>query len=154
MGPPSGGSSVAILDTNFLIDINANRPEAVEKAREIERDGRPRRIPRVVTFELWVAVGKGSRTEHNREKFERLLDGLPQVDLTASIAKRAGEIEGRTQAADQNDVGVGTADAVIAATAVELGEPVITDDRTDFVERIQTQAPAQVPGLDIERYTD
>lgn len=108
---------MAVLDTNFLIDIDANRPEAIEKAREIERDGRIRRVPRIVMFELWVAVGKGTETEHNREKFERLLDGLPQVDLTASIAKRAGEIEGRTQAADPNGTGVGAADATIAATA-------------------------------------
>lgn len=141
---------MAILDTNFLIDIDNNRPAALEKAREIEREGRSRRIPRIVMFELWVAVGEGTRTEHNREKFERLLDGLPQVDLTAPIAKRAGEIEGEAQATDHNDVGVGSADAIIAATALELEEPVVTDDRKDFVNRIQQQAG--VSGLNVELY--
>jgi len=77
-----------ILDTNFLIDIDNNRPDAIKKAQQIERAGRPRRVPRIVMFELWVAVGKGTHTEHNRQKFERLLDGLPQVELTATIAKR------------------------------------------------------------------
>lgn len=139
-----------ILDTNFLIDLDNDRPEAIEKAREIERAGLPRRIPRIVIFELWVAVGKGSRTEHNRQKFERLLDGLPQAELTTPIARRAGELEGETQAADQNDVGVGSADAIIAATAIELAEPVVTDDRTDFVNRIQGQAG--VSELDVELY--
>ncbi|WP_251341356.1 PIN domain-containing protein [Haloplanus halophilus] len=139
-----------ILDTNFLIDLDNDRPEAIEKARRIEREGLPRRVPRIVMFELWVAVGKGTRTEHNRRKFERLLDGLPQVELTASIAKRAGEIEGETQAADPNDIGVGSADAIIAATAIDVGEPVVTDDERDFVTRIQEQAG--VSELEVELY--
>ncbi|WP_053947159.1 PIN domain-containing protein [Halolamina sediminis] len=138
-----------ILDTNFLIDIDANRPEAIEKAREIEDAGVPRRVPHVVVFELWTAVGKGNETEANRRKFERVLDGLPRAETTDSIVKRAGEIEGRVQAADPNDSGVGVADAVIAATAVHLGEPVVTDDG-DFRRRIKEQA--NVDTLEIEEY--
>lgn len=141
---------MAILDTNFLIDLDNNRPQAVEKAREIERKGDPRRVPRIVITELWIAVGKGSKTEHNRGKFERLLAGLPQTDLTGTIAKRAGEIEGATQATDPNDIGVGLADAIIAATALEFDEPVVTDDRKDFVNRIQDQA--EIPELVVDLY--
>jgi tRNA(fMet)-specific endonuclease VapC len=140
---------VVVLDTNFLIDIDNDRSEAIEKAREIERSGKPRRVPRIVITELWVAIGKGTETEHNREKFERLLGGLPQVDLTEPIAKRAGEIEGEAQSSDQNDVGVGMADAILAATALEFDEPIVTDDG-DFVKRIQ-----KLPGcaaLDVDRY--
>lgn len=139
-----------ILDTNFLIDLDNDRSEAIEKARRIEREGLPRRVPRIVIFELWVAVGKGTHTEHNRRTFERLLDGLPQVELTAPIAKQAGKIESETQAADPNDIGVGTADAIIAATGIELAEPVVTDDKRDFVHRIQEQAG--VSALDVELY--
>mgnify|MGYP000179116402 CR=1 FL=1 len=138
-----------ILDTNFLIDIDANRPDAIEKAREIEDAGVPRRVPHVVVFELWTAVGKGSETEANRGKFERVLDGLPRAETTDAIVKRAGEIEGRVQAADPNDGGVGVADAVIAATAVHVGEPVVTDDG-DFRRRIKEQA--NVDALEIEEY--
>ena len=99
--------------------------------------------------ELWIAVGKGSRTEHNREKFERLLSGLPQVDLTAPIAKRAGEIEGQVQSLDENGAGIGLADAVIAATALEFDEPVVTDDETDFVTRIREQAGVSELAVDL-----
>lgn len=138
-----------ILDTNFLIDIEANRPEALEQAREIEANGSPRRVPHVVVFELWVAVGKGTETESNRRTFERVLNGLPRVELTDAVVKRAGEIEGRVQAADPNDSGVGVADAVIAATALHLDEPVVTDDG-DFRRRIKEQAG--VDSLRIEEY--
>ncbi|WP_311172561.1 PIN domain-containing protein [Halobellus ordinarius] len=141
---------MVVLDTNFLIDLDSNRPAAIEKAREIERAGRPRRVPRIVITELWIAVGKGTETEQNRQKFEQLLAGLPQVDLTAPIAKRAGEIEGQTQLSDGNGVGVGMADAIIAATAIELDEPVVTDDSTDFVTRMQEEAG--VSELQTERY--
>ena len=81
-----------------------------------------------------------NRDETEPEKFERPLAGLPQVDLTTPIAKRAGEIEGKIQSSEQNDVGIGMADEIIAATALELNEPVVTDDTTDFVTRIQTEA--------------
>lgn len=141
---------MVVLDTNFLIDLDANRPEAIDKARAIERAGVPRRVPRIVVTELWIAVGKGTQTAHNREKFERLIGGLPQVDLTAPIAKRAGEIEGQTQSADPNDIGVGLADAIIAATAIVLDEPVVTDDETDFVHRIQAQT--DTVDLDVHLY--
>lgn len=140
---------MVVLDTNFLIDLDANRPEAVEKAKSIERAGVPRRVPRIVVTELWIAVGKGTQTTHNREKFERLLAGLPQVDLTAPIAKRAGAIEGRTQAVDSNDIGVGLADAIVAATALAFDEPVVTDDG-DFATRIRDQA--EFDALKLDRY--
>jgi len=138
-----------ILDTNFLIDIEANRPEAVAKAREIEAAKRPRRVPQVVVFELWTAVGKGSQPDANRLRFERVLDGLPRAEPTDAIVKRAGEIEGRVQAADPNDSGVGVADAVIAATALHVDEPVVTDDG-DFRRRIKEQAG--VEALAVEEY--
>lgn len=140
---------MAVLDTNFLIDLDNNRPEAIEKAREIERESTPRRVPRIVITELWIAVGKGTKADHNREKFERLLAGLPQVDLTAPIAKQAGKIEGRTQSADPNGVGVGMADAIIAATGLEFDEPVVTDDETDFRNRIQNQAEITELAVDL-----
>jgi predicted nucleic acid-binding protein len=128
-----------ILDTNFLIAIDEQNPDAIETAREIEARGVSQRLPRVVITELWASVGKGDDPAGNRQKFTRLIDGFPQLDLTTPIAKRAGEIEGKAQAQDTNDVGVGIADAVIASTAIAFGEPIVTNDRTDFVERIQGQ---------------
>ncbi|PSP58229.1 hypothetical protein BRC72_06440 [Halobacteriales archaeon QH_7_66_36] len=59
------------------------------------------------------------------------------MTLTAAIAKRAGKIEGEAQATDPNGSGIGAADAIAAATALETDEPVVTDDRRDFVNRIQ-----------------
>jgi predicted nucleic acid-binding protein len=39
-----------ILDTNFLIAIEKNKPTAIRKARDIERQGIPRKVPEVVIY--------------------------------------------------------------------------------------------------------
>lgn len=124
-----------ILDTSFLIDLEQNHEAAVTKAREIEADGHPRRVPLIVIYEMFISVGKGIRTAENRERVERVLGSLPVVSANEAIARRAGRFEGEVQRAD--GMGVGPADALIAATAVEYDEPVLTDDSTDF-ERIQS----------------
>lgn len=132
-----------ILDSSFLIDIEANHEAALSKARVIEANGAPRRVPMVVVFELYISVGKGTQTETNRQNVDRVLQSLPIVGLTEPIAKRAGIIEGELQADDRGDEGIGPADAIIAATALEYEEPIVTDDPDDF---------ERVDGVAIETY--
>jgi predicted nucleic acid-binding protein len=79
------------------------------------------------------------------------LSGLPEVELTTAIATRAGEIEGRAQAADENDSGVSIVDAAIAATALEYDEAVMTRDEKDFVRRLQDGIG--LDALRVELYT-
>lgn len=128
-----------ILDTNFLIGIDNNHPGAIEKARELEAQGVPRRIPDIVVCELWISIGKGTHTESNRRDLAQVINGLPKAKLTTEISKRAGVIEGTLQALDENGSGVGIADAIIAATALEMEEPVVTDNERDFKNRIRNQ---------------
>lgn len=124
-----------ILDSSFLIDIEAEYDPALTKAQEIEAAGAPRHVPLIVVFELYISVGKGTRTDENRQTVNRVLQSLPIVGLTEPIVKRAGIIEGELQAADSGDLGIGPADAIIAATALEYAEPIVTDDSDDF-ERV------------------
>lgn len=132
-----------ILDSSFLIDIEGGSEAALTKAQEIEATGVPRRVPMVVVFELYISVGKGTRTDDNQQSVDRVLQSLPIVRLTEPIAKRAGIIEGELQADDRGDTGIGPADAIIAATALAYEEPIITDDPDDF---------QRVEGVTIELY--
>jgi tRNA(fMet)-specific endonuclease VapC len=132
-----------ILDSSFLIDIEGQREAALRKAQDIETTGAPRRVPLIVVFELYISVGKGTRTDENRQTVDRVLHSLPIVGLTEPIAKRAGIIEGELQAEDRGDEGIGPADAIIAATALEYEEPIVTDDPDDF---------ERVDGVTIETY--
>lgn len=139
-----------IVDTNFLIDLDTQIPAAVNKAQEIEQAGLSRKIPQVVISELWVSVGMGTTPAKNRRTYQRLLQGLPRADLTETIAKRAGEIHGQSKTDDPNNSGVGLVDAIIAATALQYGEPVVTNNATDFVNRIQQNLGYS--SLDVETY--
>jgi len=139
-----------ILDTNFIIDLDSRKQAARQKAREIERQNRPRRVPHPVIAELWVSVGFGGSTVQNKRRLRQTLRGLPRVGLTEQIAKRGGRIQGEAMANDPNGSGVGLEDAYIAATALEYDEPVVTDNTTDFVNRIQQNLGYS--GLDVETY--
>ncbi len=129
-----------ILDTSFIIDLQNSVADAVSKAEEIEEAGRPRRVPHVVLYELYIGVGKGIHTEDNRERLRDTLSALPTTSTTQSIAERAGVIEGELQVDDE---GVGAVDAIVAATAVEHDEPVVTSDVSHF---------ERVPGVNVETY--
>lgn len=122
-----------ILDSSFLIDIEREHEGALAKARAIEEEEHPRRVPMIVLTELYIGVGKGVRSAENRRRVERVLRSLPVVTQTESISKRAGIIEGELQAADENEEGIGLADALIAATAREYDEPIVTADPGDFL---------------------
>ncbi len=118
-----------ILDTSFLIDLQNGRDAAVAAAEEIEASGHPRRVPHVVLYELYVGVGKGSRSQANRQRVDQVVRSLVLEPTTPSIVRRAGELEGELQADDES---VGAVDAIVGATALSYGESVVTADVTHF----------------------
>jgi predicted nucleic acid-binding protein len=119
-----------ILDTDFLIDLDAGNPEAIETAAELEADGVPLRVPTIVVQELYVAVGAGSESFTNARKYEALVANKPVVGMDEAIARQAGALEGQHIASDSKP-DLGTGDAVVAATGLQYNEPVVTSDR-DF----------------------
>jgi predicted nucleic acid-binding protein len=131
-----------ILDTGFLIALDGDDPDAEETARELEARDVPLRVPTIVVQELYVAVGVGSESAKNARKFESLLENKPVVPLTDQIARRAGVIEGQHIASDTLPE-LGPADAVVAATALQLNEAVVTNDVSDFetVESLDVVTP-------------
>lgn len=120
-----------ILDTDFLVALDDEESDAVGLARRLERRDVPLRVPSVVVQELYVAVGLGSNTVENARKFESLLANKPVVDLGDPVARRAGVLEGQHIASDSKP-DLGPADAIVAATALQYSEPVVTNDVSDF----------------------
>lgn len=122
-----------ILDTNFLGALKDQDPAAQEKAAELEVSGRPLRVPTIVAYELFIPVGK---TDEERFKikdqraYQRLVANKPVVEMSESIATRAGVLEGTHQRSDSKPV-LGAGDAIVASTALEVNEPVVSDD-ADF----------------------
>jgi len=122
-----------ILDTNFLGALKDQDPGALEKAAELEESGVPLRVPTSVWFELFVPIGHTTSEEYeitDQRAYRRLLASKPTVDLTESIATRAGVLEGTHRRSDSKPT-LGPADAIVASTALEANEPVVSDD-SDF----------------------
>jgi predicted nucleic acid-binding protein len=76
-----------------------------------------------------MGVGKGVQTDENRKRVENVLSSLPLEPTTPSIARRAGKIEGELQ---KDGEAIGAVDAIVAATALDYDEPVVTADIRDF----------------------
>ena len=127
-----------ILDTAFILDLLDNLPEAHEKLDELERTGAVLKLPTMVLLELYIGIEAHTGPEEEQE-IRRILRGVPRVDMDSRIAEQTGRMIGALDpSTDKRKKG----DAVIAATAVVEGEPVVTRNVDDF-ERY---------GVDVEKY--
>ena len=133
-----------IGDTDFFIDLaHPGRPHharAAAKARDLEGRGIHIAMTAITRFELATGVEQFVRPEEERERVQSLLRSYPTHSLDGPAADRAGAIHGSLR--KRGDV-LGTADALIAAIALESREPLLTRNRKDFV---------LVPGLVLEAY--
>ena len=103
---------MTVLDTSILIDLLRQRPAA----RDFLLD--QAEIPTCSEITR-VEVMQGVRSSE-RQAAEALLATLVWVDVDERIARRAGELGRRWR---RSHPGLGVADLVIGATALELGMP-------------------------------
>jgi predicted nucleic acid-binding protein len=71
-------------------------------------------------------------SDDERRRIENLLTMYPVVPLRTATARRAGELLARADRAEDGASGVDNEDALIAATAERVGEPVLTRNTDDF----------------------
>lgn len=110
-------SKGVLLDTDVLIDhIRGRHPAQLEGSKSSV----------VTRAELFAG------NEDEEPAVEALLGRLAELEVTPSIAERAGRIRRTT--------GLDLADALIAATAIEHGLPVLSRNRRHF---------GRVPGLEL-----
>jgi len=130
-----------ILDTEFLISLRAENPDALNLAAEFEATAVPTRLPTIVLEELYVGVGAGDDANENVRRYEALIANKPIVPLDENISRRAGVLEGQHLTSDAKPT-LGPGDAIVAATGLVYNEPVVTTDG-DF---------ESVDGLQVELY--
>jgi len=133
-----------IVDTSFVLDVISDVDAAVTKEQELEAESIPLVIPSMTVLELYIGVGKVANTYDERQAVDAVLGSYPVVDMTPSVSRRAGRLLGeRLAEADEGDgPGIGKGDAVIAATALERDESVLTGD-SHF---------AMISGVTVETY--
>ena len=113
-----------IIDTSILID-NLRGGTAFDNILDaIERDNAELLLPTVVLFELYS--GRSTQNKSITDKISKLLKHFQRIQLTESIAIRAGVLF-----RDMSKQ-LGAADYIIAASALETGGEVVTLNRKHF----------------------
>lgn len=128
-----------LLDTTFLIDLMRGDDDAVGRARELEADLVQQRLSAMTLFELFYGVARSNQPEAERETVESVLSTKPVHPADNAIMRKAGRLAGEL-ASDGRAVGDG--DAVIAATAIAVDEPVLSRNVAEY-ERL---------GAEVEEY--
>ncbi|ELY51667.1 PIN domain-containing protein [Natronolimnohabitans innermongolicus] len=128
---------MACLDTPFLIDLLNGTDAAAETMTDLDDQGTRHAVSPVTAAELWIGANLGSVQEFRRT--EELLESLLWLEITRSCARRAGRIQAELIESGSE---LGFNDCLIAATAIEHGEPLVTG-ASDF---------ERVPDLRIRTY--
>lgn len=122
-----------ILDTQYLGALADRNPEARAKARELSTRRISTRVPTAVLWEAYIGIGNAADADmasRLRSVYEQLVAGRGTVDLTPSVARRAGELEGEHMKSDEL-ANLDGADSIVAAHGLLLDEPVVSND-SDF----------------------
>jgi predicted nucleic acid-binding protein len=113
-----------LLDSTFLIDHLRGSPDAVRRLREMNASGDDPIVTDITVTELWSGRRPGSEPEI--ERFLRYIEFVhpgPETARLAGVWRAEAREKGRT---------IGTPDALIAASAVDLGATVLTRNVRDF----------------------
>lgn len=129
-----------ILDTSFVIDLFDGRDDAFRKGVELAESSQVQRVPAPVVTELSYGAAFGDETAARRVK--NALRMYPVVEQDETVARRAGELLAAADERAGGENGVDRVDPTVAAVADLNGEPVVTDDVTDF----------QTLGVSVEQY--
>jgi len=120
------------LETSFLIDLlDDDVPQDVLKGVDESQDVT---VSAVAAAEVWVGAHYegGGAVETARE----LLGSLVWLDVSRTVAYRAGALQAELKREGEP---VGFLDCVIAATAIENGERLVTrDDDYERFPRLET----------------
>lgn len=108
-----------LIDTDILIDFLRQR-EYAKQLLETQAVKGPLAISVITHLEIYQ--GMKNREEAATSAF---LDGLVTITVDVLIARQAGIMLGSLRAKGKT---IGIADAIIAATALELGVPLFTNN--------------------------
>lgn len=114
-----------ILDSSYLIDLMQSDEGALAKRDELVDRGVPMAVSTLTIFE----VGTGVREGRERDSFETFVDRFTAVPVRVDVARRGASIQRRLQ---QTGDRIGKVDSLIAATALERNEPVVTRNVSEY----------------------
>lgn len=127
-----------ILDSTFINDLVRQQPVATDRLADLIGAGTPVAISTLTVFAVGVSL-RGEAEQH-RERFDGVVEEVDVVPFTAAAARHATAIQ--RELVDQGER-IGEVDVLIAGTAVERDEAVLTRNVDEF---------ARIEVLDVETY--
>lgn len=108
-----------LVDTDIAIDFLRRREYAKKLLEHWAEDGLLA-ISALTHLEIYQGIKSGEETAT-----DAFLDGLVSIDVDISIARMAGKMLGNLRSKGKT---IGIADAIIAATALHLDVPLVTNN--------------------------
>ena len=115
-----------ILDTSFILDLWADQPDAVAKARQIDARGEPIYIPTPVLYELWEGVARSERPRAEAAKVTDFAGGHELPPFSETDAREAGLLSAQLSRSREM---MGTVDVQIAGMAKARAQTLLATDR-------------------------
>ena len=129
-----------IADTSFLIDIMKYDKDAIRKAEEIEKKGNTIAVTSITIFELFIGVSLSIKQDQERNKINRILNGLSIISFDEDSAREAGKIYAQKR---KNGAAIEPEDSMIAGICSRRNEILITRNIKHF---------SDIEGLRVESY--
>jgi len=128
------------LDTDFLVALLRNKPEAVEKAEEYDFLNAEISTTSMNAFEVYVGAFRSKEVARNVKQADDLLNSINTLDLTLESSRRSGEILSELL---RSGTSIGLKDAIIAGMALVGGYTLVTRNIEHF---------KRITGLSIETW--
>jgi tRNA(fMet)-specific endonuclease VapC len=129
-----------LLDTNHCVWLlNASRAALSRKVAAL--DPGDLAVSVVTLSELHFGAAKSTHRARNAEKIEALVSSVPVLDFDRRKARVAGEIR---SALEKRGTPIGPNDLLIAATALDAGLVLVTNNLREF---------RRVSGLSVEDWS-
>lgn len=129
-----------IEDTSFLIDVLDGDDDARAVLELVERENRPEKISAITSLELYEGIERSRKPADEKRMVLGVLDSKHVIPADHSVMRHAGELSGRLIADGRQ---IDREDCIIAATAIQENEPVLTRNSSHF---------DRIPNLEVETY--
>ena len=124
-----------LIDTDWVIDLLASVPEALQLLDRLAQDGIA--ISIITYMEAYQGVERSPHPEEAQSKLTAFLNSVPVIPLTPAVAQRCARLR-ETLRKQGRRVNARSLDLIIAATALEYNLTLVTRNAEDY---------ADIPGL-------
>ena len=128
-----------LIDSDWVIDLLANVPEALQLLDRLAQDGIA--ISIITYMEAYQGVERSPHPEEAHSKLRAFLESVPAISLSPAVAQRCAYLRETLRKQDKR-VNARSLDLIIAATALEYNLTGVTRNTEDY---------ADIPGLKLYR---